>query len=258
MPLPDKNALVLSAGGLYCAWQAGAWMAIRQSDPPDLVAGASAGALNGWPIAGGISPDNLIERWLDPGWSNLLQLKPGYGLRNGFFDPEPLRIQTEKIVSEFQPLIPFGLTLVELRRFRTVLFQYPEVTARHLLATCAIPVVMPPVSIGGVRYVDGGVIEKVPVMPALEMGATRMIVLDCMPVLNLWWLQMATEAIRSVRRKRPVPAGTLMTVIVPSEPLGDANAAVFWKKENLERWIELGYRDARRGLRESRPIGLAG
>jgi hypothetical protein len=30
--------------------------------------------------------------------------------------------------------------------------------------------------------------------------------------------------------------------------LGDANDAVFWKRENVERWVEMGMRDATRAL----------
>ena len=62
-----KTALVLSAGGMFGAYQAGAYRAIAEIAPPDIVVGASVGALNGWPIAGGCTPDHLIERWLDPG-----------------------------------------------------------------------------------------------------------------------------------------------------------------------------------------------
>jgi hypothetical protein len=30
--------------------------------------------------------------------------------------------------------------------------------------------------------------------------------------------------------------------------LGDANDAVFWKRENIDRWVELGARDTRAAL----------
>jgi NTE family protein len=251
MPRTEKTALVLSAGGLYCAWQAGAWKAIAGVDPPDLVVGASAGALNGWPIAGGCAPDLLIERWLDPGTSDVLRLIPKYGWRNGYFDPEPLRIQTEKMVAEFQPRIPFGVALVAMPRLQTILVQHPRVTAKHLLASCAIPLVIPSVAIDGVRYVDGALIDKVPVRGALEMGATRMIVLDCMPALDIWWLRLGAGALKVLRARPRLPAGMESIVIQPREPLGDMRSGLLWKRENIERWIDLGFRDATRALRTS-------
>ena len=245
-----RTALVLSAGGLYCAYQAGAYRAVAEHAPPDIVTGASAGALNGWPIAGGCSPEQLIERWLDPATSDLLRLLPRPGPAKGYFDVSLLREQTERIVTEFQPRIPFGLTLVEIPRFRTVFFRHPHITARHLEATCAIPLFMPSVRIDGVRYIDGGVIDKLPLQGAVEMGATTIIAVDALPSSDLWWLRLGTAFARRLRRKRELPPDVRLITISPSEPLGDTNSAVFWKRDNIERWIDLGYRDAARVLRQ--------
>src|SRR5579862_9012522 len=52
-----KTALVLSAGGMFGAYQAGAWRELSASFRPDLVVGTSAGSLNGWSIAGGCPPE---------------------------------------------------------------------------------------------------------------------------------------------------------------------------------------------------------
>ena len=41
------NALVLSAGGFWGAWEVGAWKVLRERFHPDLIVGASAGSLNG-------------------------------------------------------------------------------------------------------------------------------------------------------------------------------------------------------------------
>jgi NTE family protein len=162
-------------------------------------------------------------------------------------------VQTEKLVADFQPRIPFGLTLVELPRLRTVLVRHPDVTARHLQATCAIPFVLPALRIDGKRYIDGGFIEKTPILAAIEMGATRIIALDCLPPLDIWWLRLGARTIRILKPPRPVPSRVEMITISPSEPLGDANSAVFWKRENILRWIDLGFRDATKALLESMP-----
>src|SRR4051794_32211298 len=88
-----KTALVLSAGGMFGAYQAGAFRIISEHNPPDIVVGASVGALNGWTIAGGCSANELVERWLDPEAGSALRLFPNAGWRNGWFDPAPLRSQ---------------------------------------------------------------------------------------------------------------------------------------------------------------------
>ena len=55
------TAVVFSAGGMYAAWEAGVWKAIAGQVRPDLIAGASAGAWNGWAIAGGATPEELVH-----------------------------------------------------------------------------------------------------------------------------------------------------------------------------------------------------
>jgi hypothetical protein len=59
------RALVLSGGGLFGAWQAGAWGVLADRMSPDLIVGASIGSLNGYLIASGITPQELRDRWLD-------------------------------------------------------------------------------------------------------------------------------------------------------------------------------------------------
>src|SRR2546423_13574944 len=147
----QRTALVLSAGGMFGAYQAGAYKAVAEVVQPDIVVGASVGALNGWLIASGCSPDHLIERWLDPATGAALKLFPNAGWRNGWFDPAPLRAQAMRIAADYQPRIPFGLVVVELPWLRTVLVQCPGITAGHLQATCSIPLFLPSVEIDGSR-----------------------------------------------------------------------------------------------------------
>ena len=51
------NALVLSAGGMFGAYQVGAWKVLADVFQPDLIVGASIGAVNGWAIAAVRGPD---------------------------------------------------------------------------------------------------------------------------------------------------------------------------------------------------------
>src|SRR5437667_282201 len=62
--MKTRTALVLSGGGMFGAWQAGAWKALASRFQPDLVVGASVGSLNGYAIAGGASGQALCDfRW---------------------------------------------------------------------------------------------------------------------------------------------------------------------------------------------------
>lgn len=46
-----------------------------------------------------------------------------------------------------------------------------------ILASAALPAVFPPVERGGVRYIDGGAVDNVPLSVALSAGAKRIYVL---------------------------------------------------------------------------------
>src|ERR1017187_6094096 len=84
-------ALVLSAGGMFGAYQAGAWNVLSRRFETDLVVGTSVGALNGWAIAGGCSPADLLAMWRDPATALLMRQRLPVVPWNGFFDPCALR-----------------------------------------------------------------------------------------------------------------------------------------------------------------------
>jgi predicted acylesterase/phospholipase RssA len=130
---------------MFGAYQAGAWRAIAELAPPDIVVGASVGALNGLPIASGCTPDHLIERWLDPAAGDALKLFPNHGWRNGWFDPAPLRAQAVELWTQYRPRVPFGLVMVQLQGLHARLVRYPDITPDHLQATCSIPLFLPAV-----------------------------------------------------------------------------------------------------------------
>jgi len=230
------TALVLSAGGMYAAWQAGVWEALRERFRPDLIAGASAGAWNGWAIAGGCTPGELARVWTDPDTGAILQplWRP---------DPRRLRAKAREMFEKYHPVLPFGLTVVEVPRLRPKLVCDSEITALHLAAAASIPLVFPPVRIGGKRYVDGGLMGALPLWAAEKMGATRVIALN---VLN----SLPFRALHTVMRP-PRASGSLeVTLLQPSERLGPLRAAACWSAQNAERWITLGRRDGERALRQ--------
>jgi NTE family protein len=232
------TALVLSAGGLFAAWEAGVWKALARQIRPDMVVGASAGAWNAWAIAGGATADELAGEWRDPRLAGMMRLGPrGAGLlRSG-----PLHARAREMCERFRPRIPFGCVLVEVPSLRLRLVREGGVAWRHLAATCSIPFAFPPVKIEGRWYVDGGLRSSLPVWAAEEMGATCAIAVNCLtsPVLR---------AVRAVMRP-PRPSPKLEVLLIePSVSLGPLRDAVVWSPRNIERWIGQGERDANRVL----------
>lgn len=173
-----KNALVLSAGGMFGAYQAGAWKGLAGRFRPDVVIGASVGALNGWAIAGGAAPEQLIAQWLDPGCARLARIRlPGAPWR-GIFDPAPLAERTEALWKAYRPRVEVGVVAVELGRFRPRLFRNAEITWRHLAASCAVLMCYPQVRIDSSWFTDGGLLGALPLWAAVALGAERIVAVN--------------------------------------------------------------------------------
>lgn len=54
----------------------------------------------------------------------------------------------------------------------------------HVLASAAIPLLFPPVEIGGETYCDGGLRQMVPLSPAIHLGADRLLVVNPLPAVR--------------------------------------------------------------------------
>jgi NTE family protein len=220
------TALVLSAGGMWAAWEVGAWSVLREHVRPELIVGASGGAFNGWAIAGGATPDDLRRLWLDKRTGDAMRDRP-----NGLY------ARARELFELYPAREPFALTIVEVPSMRSRIVREKEMTWRHLAATAAIPCVFPPVEIDGHNYVDGGLRAGLPLWAAEELGATRAIALN---VLNTPLFRFLYHAMRG---KRPGAALEVIR-IEPRAPLGTLHDALVWNANNVERWIEMGERDA--------------
>jgi len=247
-PGRERVALVLSAGGMFGAYQAGAWHVLEKAVRPDIVVGASAGALNGWAIAGGKSAEAVAAHWRDPATREILRFRPGARWWNlwhlpAMFEVQALRDHAARVFAESSPVIDYGLALTRLPDYKVCLFRGPEITVEHLYGTAAIPACFPPARIGGRRYTDGGLIEKLPIRGALEMGATRIVAVDCLK-LDAPVVRAGMNAWRALRRGGAPAREVPTTLIEPAAPLGNLKAAIFWERDNIERWMEQGARDA--------------
>lgn len=188
----DRVGFVFSGGGPLGALQVGALKALFEHGlRPDLVVGTSVGALNAACVAFEPSPAG-VQR-LDAMWRQLRDddLFPGsrfmqtWGrmVRRGdrIFDDAGLRRLIRTALGEdatFEDAqIPFGAVVADLETGAEHLFTSGPILG-PLLASSAMPGAFPPVTIDGRRFIDGGVVNNVPVAPAIEMGASTIYVLD--------------------------------------------------------------------------------
>jgi NTE family protein len=225
-----KTALVLSGGGLFGAWQAGAWRALSRSFAPDLVVGASIGSLNGYAIAGGASADELALFWLQP--------------ENARFRDLPATIQN--LMARFSPRVEFAAVLTDAMRLKPKIFRGAEITWRHLAASCAIPGVLRHYRIGGRWYTDGGLLNPLPVWAAEELGATRILALNALPQIPSVLLKPFVKGFRRVAGHHPpLSEGIKLVTIETDGALGSMSEALRWRGDNVERWMELGFEAAK-------------
>lgn len=210
---------------MFGAWQAGAWRALSHSIEPDLVVGASVGALNGWAIAGGASPEQLIDFWMRPEIASFANLA---GLIRDMTERFPLKTR-------------YAAVLTDLVRLKPVIVCDGDVTCEHLAASCAVPGVLPQVRIGGRWYSDGGLLNPLPVWAAVDLGATDIVAVHPIWPQPAFLIRPLVRGFVGVFGHHPqVPKGVrLETLSAP--PLGSIYDAMHWKRENIERWIEQGY-----------------
>jgi NTE family protein len=233
-----ETGLVLSAGGMFGAWEVGVWKVLSQHIEPSLIVGASAGAWVGWALAGGLEIDEIERRWLDPSMSQIMH--PGLH-RSGILLPDVLYEHAQELYNACRPRIPFGLTMVELPSLRQILVRDGAITWKHLAATSSIPFCFPPVEIDGHKYVDGGFRGALPTWAAQEMGATRVIALNVLTGKPF-------RILHKMMRTRTHGPGLEVILLEPETPLGSVRDAGVWSAENVKRWIEMGERDGLRAL----------
>jgi NTE family protein len=235
------TALVLSAGGMYGAYQAGAWKAMADVFRPDLVVGASIGALNGWAIAGGCDPDELVKRWLHLDAARDYRWKFPRSPVHGLFDTTPLQRMIRDVYESFQPRIPYAMVVTDLMKLRPRIIGANEVSWQHLVASASILGLFDQVRIDGRIYSDGGLLTAVPLWAAAELGATQALVIDVLPTAPGSIARVLVGAIRAISPFRAqVPAGMEVVRLAPAKLLGPPLASLYWTRANAEAWIRAG------------------
>lgn len=187
-------AFVLGGGGVLGAVEVGMLRALfRAGFRPDLVIGTSIGAVNGALVA--VEPaetvtDRLVRLWASAeasevyGDSVARQLRR-FAARTPLHSPRPLRRLLEREVGEnttFADLqVPFQCCAASIERAAEHWFSDgPLVDA--VLASAAVPGLLPPAEIDGEHFIDGGIVNSIPVGHAVDQGARTVFVLQVGPI----------------------------------------------------------------------------
>jgi NTE family protein len=183
-------AFVLGGGGVLGAHEVGMLRALAECDiRPDLILGTSVGAINGAvfagdPTTGGV--ERLTHLWAD---TRLSEITPGGVLRRvstlarsgthlESFEAVRARLEQALPVTQIEDLlVPYQCVAASIERAAEHWFTQGDL-ADAVLASCAVPGVLPPVKIGEEHYIDGGIVNSIPVGRAVILGATTIYVLQ--------------------------------------------------------------------------------
>ncbi len=185
---------------------------------PDLVVGASVGALNGAVIAAdpsGASVHSLRQLWSslsDAGVfadSVVTQAARLAKHRTHLQSPEPLRrlIQQRMPVTRIEDLaVQFECVAAGIESSAAHWFAAGSI-ADAVVASCAVPGLFPPARVGEEHFFDGGLVHSIPVGRAVELGAERIFVLHVGRIEQplrppRWPWEVALVAFEIARRHR--------------------------------------------------------
>src|SRR3954447_848502 len=188
----EPVAFVLSGGASLGAIQAGMLRALYERGiAPDMIVGTSAGALNGAFIASRPqtveTADALAAIWRDLRRGEVFPVNPLTGLL-GFVGARDHLVPSSglrKIIArhidgraELLEELPVPLHVVAVDVVTGEEMRLSEgPVADAVLASAAIPAVLPPVPFGSRDLVDGGVANNTPISHAIELGARTLYVL---------------------------------------------------------------------------------
>ncbi len=173
-----KVGLALGSGGARGFAHLGVIKVLKDEGIPiDLIAGSSMGALVASFYGAGLDVERLYKL------SRVFKRKyyldftvPKMGFIAGKRVKELIRIFTHgKKIEELD--IPIGIVATDLMSGEKVVFKSGPV-AEAVRASIAIPGIFVPEKLDGRLFVDGGVVDRIPVSVAKEMGADIVIAVD--------------------------------------------------------------------------------
>jgi NTE family protein len=149
----------------------------EENIPIDLIAGSSMGALVASLYASGLGIERLYKLAKAFKRNDYIDLTvPKMGLISGRRIKEFIRLLTKgKRIEDLH--IPIGIVATDLQKCEKVVFR-TGLIADAVRASISIPGIFVPEQIDGRLLVDGGVIDRIPVSVAREMGADIVIAVD--------------------------------------------------------------------------------
>ena len=264
------TAFVLGGGGVLGAVEVGMLRALFERNiAPDLVLGTSVGAINGAMVAREPSLD-VIDRMVEL-WRGAAETGDVYGDRRlrtvrramstgtHIFSAKPLRQRLEEELGDltFEQLpVRFQVCAASIERAAEHWFDSGRVVDA-VVASAAVPGLLPPAKVGDEHYLDGGIVNSIPLGRAVQLGATRVFVLQVGRIDRplkppRWPWEVARVSFEIARRHRfarelaELPEGVEAHVL-PARGTSDRDDSVFAYRDfsGIEERIERTYEASR-------------
>lgn len=179
---PYRLGVALSGGGARGFAHAGALKALEEAGlRPDVIAGVSAGSVVAVMYAAGVAPDDILGVFRKGKFGDFARISPHGG---GLFRITRFRQHVMKFLNGISRLedlhIPTYIGVTDIDNGVPVAFSKGPI-GDIMQASCSMPIIFHPVTIDGVKYVDGGVLHNLPAW-ILRDKCDFLIGLNCSPM----------------------------------------------------------------------------
>lgn len=188
--MSGEVAFALGGGGVLGAHEVGMLQALFEAGiRPDLVVGTSVGAINGAMVAADPTADaiaRLAHLWAGIGRADVFggSIATRVGTlvksRTHLHPNEPLRtlLAAHLPVDLIEELaVPFQCVAASIQQAGAHWFTSGSIVDA-VLASSAVPGLLPPYEIDGEHFLDGGLVHSIPVGRAVQLGAGTIYVLQ--------------------------------------------------------------------------------
>jgi NTE family protein len=249
-----KIGIVLSGGAVRGFAHVGVLKSLNEHGIfPDVIAGASAGSIAGALYADGKTPDEILKVFEKKSLYKFFEFivpKKGLVKLTGMHDA----LKQSLSAKTFEELkIPFYVAITDLNNAKSVYINKGDLVSM-VIASSTIPIIFTPVIIDGVYYVDGGVLNNLPLEPIEEL---------CEKVIGVnvnhigykktfsGMMEMADRAIHIMIDQNMEHKKKKFDLYIEPEEL---NHVGLMEMANHKKIFEIGYKETNRILKENNPF----
>jgi NTE family protein len=219
-----QTGLVLGGGGARGFAHLGVAKALKESGIAiDIISGVSAGAIAGSFLASGMDPDDIFHLLSQQDFMKITKFRL---TKQGFIRLEGLKQQIRANIpfKNIEDLpTPLVVAACNLNKAKVVYFKKGPL-ADLVIASSSIPVLFSPVKIGGQIFVDGGVLDNLPVKP-IRRYCEKVIAVNISPIHDTdkldTLMQIATRVFHVSVDKSTIKSGKQADLYI--EPPGVEN-----------------------------------